>query len=62
MVAGGAVASPLEDADRAYYAGDYATALRILRPLAEQGEAEAQGKLGFMYANGQGLPQDIPRP
>ena len=31
--------------------GDYATALKELRPLAEQGNAVAQYNLGFMYGN-----------
>ncbi len=38
--------------------GDYPTALRELRPLAEQGVAEAQFLLGVMYHYGQGVPQD----
>ncbi len=38
--------------------GDYATALREWRPLAEQGNANAQFNLGLMYDNGQGVPQD----
>jgi hypothetical protein len=38
--------------------GDYATALRKGRPLAERGMAAAQFKLGQLYANGQGVPQD----
>lgn len=42
----------------AYKSGDYATALRKLRPLAEQGNAEAQLNLGVMYAMGRGVPQD----
>ena len=42
----------------AYERGDYATALREWRPLAEQGEAHAQIGLGWMYNNGQGVPQD----
>ena len=42
----------------AYLRGDYATALREYRPLAEQGNAAAQTNLGFMYDNGQGVPQD----
>jgi len=42
----------------AYQRGDYATALREYRPLAEQGGATAQYNLGLMYANGQGVPQD----
>ncbi len=38
--------------------GDYATALRELRPLAEQGHAVAQYNLGVMYNKGRGVPQD----
>ncbi len=38
--------------------GDYATALREWRPLAEQGNAEAQFNLGSMYYHGYGVPQD----
>ena len=53
-----AVAGPQEDADAAYDRGDYATALHLWRPLAEQGDAIAQFNLGIVYANGQGVPQD----
>jgi len=42
----------------AYDRGDYATALRELRVLAEQGHAGAQFNLGVMYGNGQGVTQD----
>ena len=42
----------------AYLKGDHATALRLWRPLAEQGNATAQDKLGIMYAKGQGVQQD----
>ncbi len=43
----------------AYIRGDYAAALREWRPLAEQGHAGAQYRLGLMYYNkGQGVPQD----
>lgn len=38
--------------------GDYATALREWRPLAEQGEALAQYNLGVLYRKGRGVPQD----
>ena len=38
--------------------GDYATALREFRPLAEQGDAVAQYILGVMYAKGRGVTQD----
>ena len=38
--------------------GDYATVVRELRPLAEQGVAEAQLNLGNIYRKGRGVPQD----
>ena len=52
------LAEPFEDAVLAYNKGDYATALRLLRPLANQGNVSAQYNLGGMYAKGQGVPQD----
>ena len=51
-------AGPLEDGNAAYQRGDITTALRLLRPLAEQGNAYAQFSLGVMYAKGQGVTQD----
>ena len=51
-------AGPLEDGLGAYKRGDYTTALRILRPLADQGSAEAQFWLGAMYEHGQGVAHD----
>ena len=42
----------------AYQRGDYATAIRELRLLCEQGNADAQFSLGAMYRNGLGVPQD----
>ena len=38
--------------------GDYATALKEWRPLAEQGDANAQSNLGWMYDNGLGVLED----
>ena len=52
---------PSADFDKgldAYDRGDYATALREFKPLAEQGDAYAQYNLGVMYDNGQGVTQD----
>ena len=49
-----------EDAKDAYDKGDFATAYRIFRPLAEQGRADAQFFLGMMYENGQGVPETVP--
>lgn len=57
-LAKGAFAGPLEDGVAAYSRGDFATALRLLRPLAENGNAYAQYSLGFMYATGKGVPRD----
>ncbi len=42
----------------AYDNGDYATALKEWRTLAEQGDALAQTNLGVLYAKGEGVPQD----
>ncbi len=53
-----ASAEQIDDAIVAYEAGDFATALKLLRPLAESGGAEAQYRLGLMYANGMGVPTD----
>jgi len=52
------MAGPLDDADAAIKRRDYATALRIVRPLAERGDANAQYNLGVFYDNGLGVPQD----
>jgi TPR repeat protein len=42
----------------AYQRGNYATALSEWRPLAEEGDAQAQLHLGVLYANGDGVPQN----
>ena len=42
----------------AYSMKDYATALRELKPLAEQGNATAQYYVGAMYAFGNGVHKD----
>jgi TPR repeat protein len=38
--------------------GDFATALRLFGPLAEQGDASAQTNLGVMYEQGRGVAQN----
>ena len=58
MVTGAAAAGPFNDGVAAYERGDYATALRLWRPLAEEGDALAQYNLGLMYGKGEGVPQD----
>jgi uncharacterized protein len=53
------VAGPLGGANAAYRRGDYATAARIFRSLAERGDPDAQHNLGAMYLRGQGVPQNF---
>lgn len=53
-------AGPFEDGRAAYDRGDYATALRLWRPLAEQGNPGAQYNLGGMYASSRGVSQGVP--
>ena len=38
--------------------GDYGTALREFKPLADQGGVSAQYNLGQLYIRGQGVPQN----
>src|SRR6266542_355041 len=52
------VAGPSEDANAADKNGDYATAFRLWRELAEQGDASAQANLGRMYRDGRGVSAD----
>jgi hypothetical protein len=42
-------AGPLEDGYTAYTRGDFATAMRLMRPLADQGHVTAQTVVGLMY-------------
>jgi hypothetical protein len=51
-------AGPLEDGKTAFARGDYATAIQLWRPLADQGLADAQFGLGVIYAEGRGVPKD----
>jgi len=58
IAAAPAAAGPLQAGIAAYNAHDYAAAAQLLLPLAEDGNARAQTYVGFMYANGRGLPQN----
>jgi TPR repeat protein len=53
-----AAAGTFEDAVDAHARGDYAKALRLIRPLANDGDAAAQFTLGLMYVTGHGVQQD----
>ncbi len=58
VVALAAFAAParagIEEADAAHEAGDYESELRELLPLAEQGDAAAQSRVGYMVSWGIG--------
>jgi TPR repeat protein len=51
-------AGTFEDAVDANARGDYAKALRLIRPVANDGDATAQFNLGVMYVTGRGVQQD----
>lgn len=58
IISTGAYAQGFADGKAAYEAKDYQTALKILKPLAEQGDSQAQVTLGVMYDYGQGVDRD----
>lgn len=51
-------AATLRQGISAFSRQDYATATRILVPLAERGDPKAQAYLGFMFETGRGVPQN----
>jgi TPR repeat protein len=57
----GAAAGPWEDGMASYNSGDYMPAIRLFRPLAEQGNARAQHLIGVMYHRGQGVARNSVR-
>jgi uncharacterized protein len=55
------VSAPTRDVDAAYAAlekGRYAAALKLARPLAEEGDARARSLVGYVYYHGRGVKQD----
>jgi TPR repeat protein len=54
MMSSAAVAGPLEDGHDALVRGDYALAVKWYHLAANQGHAEAQVRLGALYALGEG--------
>lgn len=59
ILAIGSQAQTVQDGLTAYKQKDYETALRILTPLAEGGDAEAQLGVGNMHLFGRGVPQNV---
>ena len=58
LAANGMTLGGVDEAAEAYKQGDYGTAVREWRPLAEQGNSGAQLNLGYMYDNGYGVSQN----
>jgi TPR repeat protein len=58
LAPGAAHAQSLDMALAALKRGDHATALKLLPPLAEQGNAAAQFNLGLIYDNGRGVARN----
>ncbi len=52
-------AGPMEDGYAAIQRGDPETALRLWRPLADEGNVNAQFNLGYLYDKGQGVRQNF---
>jgi TPR repeat protein len=52
-------AEPFNDGLTALRGHDYATALRLFCPLAEQGDSRAQSLVGDMYFAGEGVSRDV---
>ena len=52
------VSAGFKEGVAAYNRGDYRTAFREFKALAEQGDARSQRNLGFMYDNGRGVPKN----
>ena len=53
-----AASGSYESAFTAYQKGDYATALKLMKPLAEGGNVNAQYNVGAMYNNALGVKAD----
>ncbi len=54
VLAGPVAADEIDMANAAYQRGDYATAEKLLLPLAESGNAYAQYRIGLVYAEATG--------
>ncbi len=58
LFSAGSAWADFDDATKAYQRGDFSTALRMYKLLAEHGSAKAQTSLGVMYIRGDGVPKD----
>ncbi len=60
LPSGTAAATPIEEGIAAFRRSDFPNAVRLLRPLAEQGNADAQNLMAILYLNGQGVTKSAP--
>jgi TPR repeat protein len=51
-------ADDIDDGDTALHKGNYETALKLLMPYAEKGNAIAELDIGILYFSGNAVPQD----
>ena len=51
-------AATLDEAIKSFDSGQYEQAAKLLRPLADQGDASAQHRLSMLYFYGRGVPED----
>jgi TPR repeat protein len=58
LLSSAVVPADFQSGCEAYDRGDYAAAREAWAPLADQGHAQAQFRLGCLYAFGQGVPAD----
>lgn len=58
LLAAPAALASYEEGAKAFEQEDYKTAMRILRPLAEQGHADSEHAVGVMIAYGRGVEAD----
>jgi TPR repeat protein len=59
LIGSPARANDLDDSSQLFLAGRYTEAATLMRKVADQGNATAQGMLGYMYREGKGVPQDF---
>jgi len=57
---GTATAAPIDIAGEAYNKSAHVQAIKLFRPLAAQGNADAQAMLGMMYLKGEGTARNYP--
>ena len=58
LFSAGSTRADWDDANKAFELGNFATAFREIKPLAEQGDVKAQFTLGVMLDAGKGVPEN----